>query len=161
MLAGRVLTRESGLGDVEDGILVARSRELHHHLPGIDVLTRLGADRGDDTVEVSLELGVAKLVAGQIEISLGGSAPGLGGTQIAKCCVVGRLWRKAILQELRLARLVPLCFDHFGLSRGDLGFSRTQAVLKVLRVERRQRVTLSDACSDINAPNEHLPSDAE
>src|SRR6185312_5003711 len=54
MLAGRVLTRESRLGDVEDRILVARSRELHHHLPGIDVLTRLGADRGDETVEVSL-----------------------------------------------------------------------------------------------------------
>ena len=34
--------------------LSSGSRELHHHLPGIDVLTRLGADRGDDTVEVSL-----------------------------------------------------------------------------------------------------------
>ena len=87
--------------------------------------------------------------------------PGFGGPQIAQGRVVGRLGRKAVLQELRLARLVALCFDHFGLSRGDVGFSRTQAVLKVLRVERRQRVTLSDACPDINTANEHLPSDSE
>ena len=35
MLAARVVIRESGLGDVEDGVLVARPGELHHHLAGV------------------------------------------------------------------------------------------------------------------------------
>ena len=59
-----VLTGESGLGDVEDGVLVAWSGELHDHLAGVDVLARLGADRGDHAVELGLELGVAELIAG-------------------------------------------------------------------------------------------------
>ena len=153
--------RESGLGDVEDTVLVGRSGELHHHLASVDILTGLRTDGGDHAVEVGLELGVAELVSGQVEIGLGRGAPGLGGAQIAQCGVVGRLRREAVLQKLGLARLVTLGFDELGLSRGDLRFGGAQAVLKVLRIERRQRVALSDRSSDIDAPGKHLARDAE
>ena len=156
-----VAIREGGLGDVEDGVLVTRSGELHDHLAGIDVLTRLGADGGDHTVELGLELRVAELVAGQVEIGLGRSEPSLGGTQIAQHRVVGRLWRPAVRQELRLARLITSGFDEHGVGRCDLSFGRTQAVLKVLRVERRQRVPLSDRRSDVDPAGEHLARDSE
>ena len=56
---------------------------------------------------------------------------------------------------------IPSGFDELGLGRGDLRFGRAQAVLKVLRVERRQRVALSDRRSDIDAAGEHLARDAE
>ena len=125
------------------------------------VLARFGADGGDHAVEIGLELGVAELVAGQVEIGLGGGEPGLGGAQIAQRGVVGRLRRPAVLQELGLARLGTPCFDEHGLGRCDLRFGRAQAVLKVLRVERGQRVALSDRRADIDAAGEHLARDAE
>ena len=35
------------LGDVEDGVASALTRELHDHLPGVNHLARLRADGGD------------------------------------------------------------------------------------------------------------------
>ena len=35
------------LGDVEDGVASALTRDLHDHLPGVDHLACLGADRSD------------------------------------------------------------------------------------------------------------------
>ena len=86
---------------------------------------------------------------------------GLGGAQVAQRGVVGRLRRPAVLQELGLARLGTLGFDERGLGGGDLRFGRAQAVLEVLRVERGQRVALSDRTPDIDAAGKHLARDAE
>ena len=64
-----------------------------------DILPRFGADRGDDAVELGLQLGVVELVAGQVESGPGGGKLGLGGAQIAQRDVVVRLRRAAVLQE--------------------------------------------------------------
>ena len=43
---------EGRLGDGENGVLVGRSRQADDHLADVDDLARLGADRGDDAVEL-------------------------------------------------------------------------------------------------------------
>ena len=152
---------EGCLGDVEDAVLVVRSGQLHHHLAGIDILACFRADGGDHAVEIGLELGVVELVAGEIEIGLGSLEPRLGGLQVLQRGVVGRLRRPAVLQKLGLARLRSLRIDERRLGGADVRFRRAQAVLIVLRVERRQRVALLDRSSDIHEPGEHLAGDAE
>ena len=62
---------EHGFGDRKHRVLLVRRGELDDHLAAADHLAGLGADGGDDAVELGVQLGVAQLVPRKLQRRLG------------------------------------------------------------------------------------------
>ena len=92
------------LGDVEDGVASALTRELHNHLPGPDHLPWLGADRGDSARRVGEQHRVALLFPRGPRLRVSGVDLSLGGQKLLLGVVEIGAGGPAVLQEFLLPR---------------------------------------------------------
>ena len=123
------------LGHVEDGVASALTRELHDHLPGVDHLARLGADRGDRARGIGEQDRVAQLLPRDAHLRLSGVDLGLGGQELLLGLVEIGAGRPAVLQELLLPPEGEARLGQHRLDRREVGLRRAQRVLLDLGVE--------------------------
>ena len=160
----RVLRRaipDELLGDVEDGVASALTRELHDHLPGVHDLARLGADRGDSARSVGSQHRVALLFPRGPRLRLSGVDLSLGGQELLLGLVEIGAGGPAILQELLLPREDEARLGQRRLGRGEIGFRRSPRVLLDLRIEPGDQLACGDLVADMNRPLDHPSVEAK
>jgi hypothetical protein len=155
---GWVLRRgfKGPFGDVEYRLALPRPRQADDHLSGTHHLSGISADRGDDTVIVGFEFGVAEILAG---LNLLGARR----IELCRCGLEGfqRLIvldprRMAILQQFALPRFLRLAAGHLGVRCGDLGFRDFEVLPILLRIEPGDQITFLHFRTNIDWPLENF-----
>ena len=149
------------LGNVENGVELARPGDLHDHLPGLHHLARLGAGGGDDARAVGAQDRVAQPILGDAQLRLGLLDLGLGRAQGLLGLVELGPRRPAVLQELLLPAEGEPGLGQRGLRRGEAGLGGAQRVLLVLRVEPRDYLAGGDHVADTGLAFDEASVDAE
>ena len=149
------------LGDIEDGVATALTRELHNHLPGADDFARFGAGRGNGAGGVGVQDRVALLFARDLHLSLGGVDLGLGGQKLLLGLVEIGAGSPAVLQEFLLPPEGQARLGQHRLKRGEIGFCRAQRIVLNLGVEPGDHLTCGEPVADMNRPLDHSSVEAK
>ena len=135
----RVLRRaipDELLGDVEDGVAAALTRELHDHLPGADHFARLGADRGDRARRRRLTTPCSSAAPARSAPAPGRSRPGPG--RLRSFCWASSKLARVVQPSFRSSccrAKVRRAWVSTASHRREVGLRRAQRIVLNLGVE--------------------------
>ena len=136
-------------------------REPRDGLADGDHLAGFRRRRGDYAVRVGLEIGIAELVACEVERALGAYEAAFGLVLCRSLAVEVGNRREAARLERRIALEVGGRLVDIGGRGRELGFGAFDLQLEILRVEPRHHVAGVHAVADIDEARDDLAGDAK